>query len=215
MSETYQLSSADVAANSAVDPQNELLWRHNRRRLDAESIRDSILMFSGELDLTPGERHPFPHELTYFYRQHEPFTESYQNRRRTVYGMQQRIQKNPYLDLFDGPDGNVPLGERKSSITSLQALFMMNSEFLHRQAEAIAERLLVRGDSTAERTEWAFETMLGRPVRAEEVEKTEQYLAAAAEQFSSSGCQGAGCEQRAWAGYLRALLSANEFMFVE
>ena len=215
LSETYQLSSADVAANSAVDPQNELLWRHNRRRLDAESIRDSILMFSGELDLTPGERHPFPHELTYFYRQHEPFTESYQNRRRTVYGMQQRIQKNPYLDLFDGPDGNVPLGERKSSITSLQALFMMNSEFLHRQAEAIAERLLVRGDSTAERTEWAFETMLGRPVRAEEVEKTEQYLAAAAEQFSSSGCQGAGCEQRAWAGYLRALLSANEFMFVE
>ena len=215
LSETYRLSSADVAANSAVDPQNELLWRNNRRRLDAESIRDSILMFSGELDLTPGERHPFPHELTYFYRQHEPFTESYQNRRRTVYGMQQRIQKNPYLDLFDGPDGNLPMSERKSSITSLQALFMMNSEFLHRQAEAIAERLLVRGDSTAERTEWAFETMLGRPVRAEEVEKTEQYLAAAAEQFSSSGCQGAGCEQRAWAGYLRALLSANEFMFVE
>ena len=215
LSQTYQLSSADVAASSAVDPQNELLWRHNRRRLDAESIRDSILMFSVELDLTPGERHPFPHELTYFYRQHEPFTESYENRRRTVYSIQQRIQKNPYLDLFDGPDGNLPLSERKSSITTLQALFMMNSEFLHRQAEAIAERLLVRGESAAERAEWAFETILGRPVRAEEVEKTEQYLARVGEQFRSSGCRGTGCGQRAWAGYLRAMLSGNEFMFVE
>ena len=215
LSETYQLSSANAVANSAADPQNELLWRHDRRRLDAESMRDSILMFSGELDLTPGERHPFPHELTYFYRQHEPFTESYESNRRTVYSIQQRIQKNPYVDLFDGPDGNLPLSERKSSITSLQALFMMNSEFLHRQAAAIAERLLVRGDSTAERAMWAFETVLGRPVRAEEVEKTEQYLATVGEQFRSSGCQGRGCDQRAWAGYLRALLSSNEFMFVE
>jgi mono/diheme cytochrome c family protein len=214
-SETYQLSSADVEANSAIDPLNELLWRHNRRRLDAESIRDSILSFSGELDLTPGQRHPFPHELTYFYRQHEPFTEFYESSRRTVYGMQQRIQKNPFLELFDGPDGNLPLGERKSSITSLQALFMMNSEFLHRQAEAIAERLLVRGESTAERAEWTFETILGRAVRAEEVEKTGQYLATAGEQLRASGCQGSSCEQRAWAGYLRALLSGNEFVFVE
>ena len=129
--------------------------------------------------------------------------------------MQQRIQKNPFLELFDGPDGNLPLGERKSSITSLQALFMMNSEFLHRQAEAIAERLLVRGQSTAERAEWTFETVLGRPARPEEVEKTEQYLATAGEQLRSTSCQGASCEQRAWAGYLRALLSGNEFVFVE
>ena len=92
---------------------------------------------------------------------------------------------------------------------------MMNSEFLHRQAAAIAERLLVRGDSTAERVQWAFETVLGRPVRAKEVEKTEQYLAAVGEQFRSSGCEGADCGQRAWAGYLRALLSSNGFMFVE
>ena len=215
LSETYQLSSTDVEANSAIDPLNELLWRHNRRRLDAESIRDSILSFSGELDLTAGQRHPFPHELTYFYRQHEPFTEFYESNRRTVYGMQQRIQKNPFLELFDGPDGNLPLGERKSSITSLQALFMMNSEFLHRQAEAIAERLLVRGESTAERAEWTFETILGRAVRAEEVEKTQQYLATAGEQLRATGCQGSSCEQRAWAGYLRALLSGNEFVFVE
>ncbi len=215
LSETYQLSSADVEANSALDPLNELLWRHNRRRLDAESIRDSILMFSGELDLTPGKRHPFPHELTYFYRQHEPFTESYKSNHRTVYGMQQRIQKNPYLDLFDGPDGNRPLSERKSSITPLQALFLMNSEFLHSQAEAIAEGLLARGDSTAERARWTFETVLGRPARAEEVEKTEQYLAEAGKQHRSNGCQGAGCGQRSWAGYLRALLSSNEFVFVE
>ena len=77
--------------------------------------------------------------------------------------MQQRFEKNAYLDLFDGPDGNLPLSERKSSITALQALFLMNSEFIHKQSDAIAERLPARGVATSEHTKWAYETILGRP----------------------------------------------------
>ena len=214
LSETYRLASTDVPSNSAVDPQNELLWRQNRRRLDAESIRDSILMFSGNLDRSPGERHPFPHHLTYFYRQHEPFNERYPANLRTIYVMQQRFEKNAYLDLFDGPDGNLPLDQRKSSITTLQALFLMNSEFMHQQSDAIAERLLARADSVPERTEWACQTIFGRPASQEEVARTEEYLASVRRQLDAD-CESERCTQGAWAGFLRAMLSSNESIFVD
>ena len=214
LSETYQLASMDVPSNAAVDPQNELLWRQNRRRLDVESIRDSILMFSGDLDRSLGGRHPFPHHLTYFYRQHEPFNQRYPTTLRTVYMMQQRFEKNAYLDLFDGPDGNLPLSERKSSITALQALFLMNSEFIHKQSDAIAERLPARGVATPELTKWAYETIFGRPPSKQEVARAEEYLANTQHRLGSD-CQGERCTQLAWSGYLRAMLSSNEFMFVE
>ena len=215
LSSTYRLSGSEVAVNMNVDPTNELLWRANRRRLDAESLRDTIMLLSGDLDLSPGGRHPMPHHLTYFYRQHEPFNEFYESNRRTIYTMQQRFEKNAYLDLFDGPDGNIQLAERKSSVTSLQALFMMNSRFFHNQSEAIAERVSAAADSTDERIEHAYRMILGRLPRADEVEKGEQFLASMREHLSSAECAGARCEQGAWAGYLRALLAGNEFMFVE
>ena len=203
LSETYRLSSDDVPASSAVDPANDLMWRANRRRLDAEQIRDSVLSFSGDLDVTPGGRHPMPHHLTYFYRQHEPFQEAYPTNRRTVYTMQQRIQKNPYLDLFDGPDGNIQLSERRSTTTTLQALFLMNSKFLHQQANAIAERTMARSPNTRARVEWAYETIFGRPPTRENLDAADSFLARAGE------------GQAGWAGYLRGMLSSNEFFFVD
>ncbi len=215
LSATYRLSGSEIAANIEVDPTNELLWRANRRRLDAESLRDSIMLLSGDLDLAPGGRHPMPHHLTYFYRQHEPFNEFYESNRRTVYTMQQRFEKNAYLDLFDGPDGNIQLAERKSSVTSLQALFMMNSKFFHTQSEAIAERVSAAASSTDERIEHAYRMILGRRPRAEEVEKGERFLASMRANLGSTECAGTRCEQSAWAGYLRAILAGNEFMFVE
>ena len=112
-SRSYRQASFDFDPNRGRAPQDLLLWRFNRRRLDAEQTRDSILAFSGDLDLSRGDRHPFPHRQTHFYRQHEPFSEFYPTRRRSVYIMQPRSQKHPYLDLFDGPDGNIPMSERK------------------------------------------------------------------------------------------------------
>ena len=214
LSETYQLASTVVPSNATVDPQNELLWRQNRRRLDVESIRDSILLFSGDLDRSLGGRHPFPHHLTYFYRQHEPFNQRYPTNLRTVYMMQQRFEKNANLDLFDGPDGNLPLSERKSSITALQALFLMNSEFIHRQSDAIAVRILARGVANSELTKWAYETIFGRSPSKHEVARAEEYLANTKHRINSE-CQGERCTQLAWSGYLRAMLSSNEFMFVD
>ncbi len=199
----YRQASLDIAENHAVDPQNNLLWRANRRRLDAEQIRDSILAFSEDLDRSPGGRHPFPHRRTYFYRQHEPFTEEYATNRRSVYMMQQRIQKNPYLDLFDGPDGNLPLSERKATTTTLQALFLMNSQFLHEQSQAVAERWTARAPGPRDFVDNAYRTIFGRGPTAAEIERAESFLA------------DAGPAQRARPSYLRAMLSSNEFLFVD
>ncbi len=202
-SRTYRQASLDVEANHAIEPRNELLWRANRRRLDAEQIRDSILTFSGDLDRSVGVRHPFPHRRTYFYRQHEPFTEEYSTNRRAVYMMQQRIQKNIYLDLFDGPDGNLPLSERRATTTTLQALFLMNSEFLHEQSNAAAERWMARTTGLQDFVRNAYETVFGRPATAEEIDRAKSFLASA------------GLADHGWSGYLRAMLSSNEFLFVD
>ncbi|MBM3728967.1 MAG: DUF1549 domain-containing protein [Acidobacteria bacterium] len=213
LSETYQLSSESVAASAAIDPENLRHWRQNRRRLDAESINDSVRLLAGGLDLTPGERHPFPRERTYFYRQHEPFQEFYENRRRTVYGMQQRFKKNEYLDLFDGPDGNLPLAERKSTTTSLQALWLMNSGFLHQQSDAIAERLRTAAPGTPERLAWAHQRILGRT--PESPQQSQEFLTRLSAQHRAAGCQGGLCDQRVWSSYIRAMLSSNAFLFVD
>jgi len=203
-SRAYRQVSFDTGHNFDKDPQNQLVWRFNRRRLDAEQIRDSILAFSGELDLSRGGRHPFPHRRTYFYRQHEPFAEYFPTNRRSVYIMQGRIQKNPYLDLFDGPDGNLPMSERKATTTTLQALYLMNSEFVHEQAQAMAERwsadLPVRDDFL----ERATETIFARPPSPQDAEQAAGYFAAAG-----------GTQERKRAGYLRAMLASNEFLFVD
>ncbi|MDC0295665.1 PSD1 and planctomycete cytochrome C domain-containing protein, partial [bacterium] len=129
-SRTYRLSSFHVSVSAATDPENHFFWRANRRRLDAEQLRDSILVFSDQLDPSVGQAHAFPHRLTYFYRQHEPFVGDFQNQRRTIYQFRQRIRKNRFLDLFDGPDGNLHLGNRYVTTTPLQSLYLMNSPFI-------------------------------------------------------------------------------------
>jgi hypothetical protein len=213
LSRTYQLSSTDVPANSDVDPNNLLVWRANRRRLDAEQIRDSILTFSGQIDLAPGGRHPFDHRLTYFFRQHEPFVGDFPTNRRSVYMMQQRIRKNDYLDLFDGPDGNIPASQRRSTTTTLQALFAMNSEFMHQQAAAIAHQLIGTTDQNGERIAHAYNMVFGREPTGEETTSTRGFLTALSAQRPDDS--DTNNEHSAWASLVRAMTSSNEFMYVD
>ncbi len=203
-SKAYRQASFDIDSNFEKDPQNRLVWKSNRRRLDAEQIRDSILAFSGDLDLSLGGRHPFAHRQTYFYRQHEPFSEFFPTNRRSVYIMQPRIQKHPYLDLFDGPDGNQPMSERKSTTTTLQALYLMNAEFIHQQARAMAERWSANDGGRDGFLERATRAIYGRPTDSEEMDRALSYFAEAS-----------GSEQHKRAGLLRAMLASNEFLFVD
>jgi len=196
-SRTYRLAATEHAGNLAKDSDNQYLWRANRRRLDAEQLRDSILTFSGRLDLTRGGRHPFPHRLSYFYRQHEPFQEQYTSNLRSVYLMQPRIKKNAFLDLFDGPDGGLHVGDRKSTITTLQALYFLNSEFVHEQAAAITDRLPVK-----DRVRYLYRLIYNRPANVEEQAFAKKYFV----KDNSA---------KRWAGYVRSMLGSNEFMHVD
>ena len=147
LSQTWQLASTDVAEASAkLDPTNELFWKFTRRRLDAESIRDTMLFVSGELDESAGGAHPFPPAQTWGFTQHTPFVAVYETQRRSVYLMQQRLRKNPYLALFDGADPSSSTGVRLPSTTPLQALFLMNDPLAHTRAAKFAERMHRRGD---------------------------------------------------------------------
>ncbi len=214
-SKTYQLASAEVSASSSIDPDNELLWRANRQRLDAEQFRDSLLMFGGDLDLTPGSRHPFPHHLTYYYRQHEPFVGVFPTSKRSVYLMQQRIQKNPFLDLFDGPDGNIQFAERRATTTTLQALYLMNSEFIHQRSERIAQRLLISAPSLSDRVSWVYQTIFGRMPSGDEVDRADAFLEIARKQIAETDVSDNKLAKQAWSAYLRSMLSSNEFVFVD
>ena len=141
-SRVYQLSSLDYQHQSKIDPDNRQLWRHTRRRMDADSLRDSLLAISGQLQLaTPGPQ-PFPPIETWRWTQHDPFRDRYESRHRTVYLMTQRIQKHPFLALFDGPDTNASTGRRTESSVPLQSLHLANHPFFLDQSKAIAQRLL-------------------------------------------------------------------------
>ena len=104
LSRTYRLAATRSAESLARDPNNELLTASPRRRLDAESLRDTLLLLGGNLDLTPAGPHPFPKPGEWKFTQHNPFKAVYDSQRRSVFLMTQRIQRHPYLAVFDGAD---------------------------------------------------------------------------------------------------------------
>src|SRR4029077_13772474 len=142
LSRTYQLSSSHDEANAVRDPGNRWYWRFDRRRLDAEAIRDTMLALSGKLDLSRPGPHPFPPMDKWTWTQHNPFKEVYPSDHRSVYLMTQRLQRNPFLAIFDGPDTNLTPAARSSSTVPLQALFFLNSPFFQEQAKGFARRII-------------------------------------------------------------------------
>ncbi len=205
LSRVYRLASRDVPENSSADPRNDLLWRSERRRLDAEAIRDAMLAVSGALDRSPGGSHPFPPEKSWDFSASRPFTAAYDSRRRTVYLMTGRIRNHPFLEVFDGADPNLSTGSRLLTTTSLQALLLMNSKFVSEQAEGFAARLLKEEEGT--RIDRAYALAFGRVPASAERRAGEAFLARA---------RAAGApEERAWASLARVFLASNEFLHVD
>ncbi len=152
-SKTYQLASDHDPMNMSHDPANRFLWRAERRRLDAEALRDALLAVRGDLDTTRAGTHPFPPIAQWHWTQHNAFKESYVTSRRTVYMMTQRLQKNPYLALFDGPDTNASTEVRTQATIPLQALYLLNNPFVTACAEKFAARLAE--EAVDEPSRWA------------------------------------------------------------
>jgi hypothetical protein len=165
LSAAYQQSSDDNPKASKADPNNQLFWRMNRRRLDLESMRDTLLAVSGKLDLTPGGR---AMDLTT-----EPFST-----RRTVYGFVERQNLPGLFRTFDfaSPDTTSP--QRFTTTVPQQALFLMNSPFVVQQARAWLERAEIKSATSDEqKLRRLYRTAFQRGPDPEEVKLAKKFLA--------------------------------------
>jgi hypothetical protein len=209
------MNAITMQANMKVDPKNEYLWRFDRRRLDAEEIRDAMLSIAGDLDTSMGGAHPFPPEITFRYTQHVQFFGVYDTRRRSVYVMQQRLKQDPFLGTFDSPDPNASTPARSPQETSLQALTMLNSAFVDEQADLLAVRAGMAFSSDAPRIGYAYQLAYGRAPTLAETQDCLSYLYRARTAFKDSGLPADRQPRAALASLMHVLLASDEFVFVD
>ncbi|MFI4852814.1 MAG: PSD1 and planctomycete cytochrome C domain-containing protein [Gimesia chilikensis] len=216
LTRVYRLDSRDQPENSRRDPDNVYLWKHTRRRLDAESIRDAMLFVSGELDREQGGPHSFIPWHKKGYSLNGPFHEVYETNKRSVYLMTQRLYKHPFLGRFNGPETNETSGSRHSSHLPTQALYLMNAPFVPRQADALAERIEQTYSTPAEQVELAWQLAYGRsPTESEQADAIE-FLKAYQTQLAAEKTQDSATEvPSAWTGLAKVLLTSNEFFFID
>src|SRR5207249_2790032 len=100
----------------------------------------------------------------------------YDTNRRSVYLMQQRLKKHPFFEVFDGADTNATTDNRAQSITPIQALFLMNSPFIHAHSDAFAVRVGLACETIPERIDYAIRLAYGRAATPEEVREAQSYL---------------------------------------
>ncbi|HEX5272134.1 MAG TPA: DUF1553 domain-containing protein [Gemmataceae bacterium] len=188
LSATYRQDSSVREPINRIDPDNRLLGRMNRRRLEVEAWRDAMLAATGTLSLTTGGP---SRELG------DPG-----NDRRTLYGTVTRRELSDLLRLHDVPDATTHSAGRVPSTTPLQGLFVLNSPFVRAQAAALVRRLKADAPGGTEgRVRRAYLLLYGRP-------PTEGQVRLATEFLGSGG-------DAVWEAYAQVLLGSNEFLFVD
>src|SRR6185436_6303652 len=164
LSGTYRQVSRDYPVAARRDPSNTLLWRMGRWRLDLESMRDSFLAVSGELDPAIGGP---PEDLT-----SQPFT-----RRRTLYGFIDRLNLPNLFPDFDFPSPDSHNAQRPQTTVAPQALFLMNSPFLLGRSRALARLPEIASEPDARRRIQAlYRRVYGRSATPQEVEWAEAFV---------------------------------------
>jgi len=216
LSRVYQLDSNDLTENTKRDPANVYLWKFSRKRLDAESLRDSMLFVSGQLDREPGGPHPFKPWHKKGYSLNGPFHEVYTSKKRSVYLMTQRLFKHPFLGLFNGPETNETTGTRNSSNLPTQALYLMNSPFLSELAAAFAKRILRSQTLEEKQIQSAYQILFSRNPTLTEQSEFSQSLQVYREQMRKKFPEDPlAVNHAAWTGLSKALLTSNEFFFID
>jgi cytochrome c553 len=187
LSNAYQQSSAIDSAKAKIDPDNKLLWRMNRQRLDAEAVRDAVLAVSSALTEQmggPSIRVPLePEVYDIIFTEQEPdnlwpaHPDPRQHTRRSLYLIRKRNVRLPLLVAFDAPDMMSSCGARAVSVHALQSLTLMNSEFMLQQSRRLAERLFKEANGN-ERAMIArlYELALARKPQIAEVRLTQSFL---------------------------------------
>ena len=200
LSNTYRQSSYPDKKGLAVDADARLLWRYPPRRLEAEAIRDSILWVSGTLDLKMGGvGYEVFEPNTNYVRVYHPKKEYGPTEwRRMVYQRKIRIERDATFGAFDCPDAGQTCPKRTRSTTALQALNLLNSNFMVQQAEFFAERLSKTGGSdTANQVRHGFKLTFGREPDDQELQMSVALI-----------------ESHGLVAFCRTMLNTNEFLFV-
>jgi hypothetical protein len=164
---TYRSS---VRSSPESDANNRLLSHAHRRRLDAESIRDAILVISGQLDPVRGGK-------TIRKMSQYDYDYEFDSRRRSVYVPRFRSNRMELFDVFDAANPNTVTGVRNVSNVATQALYLLNSPWVMEQSKHAAKALLARGDATVEvRIDRAYLSVVGRPPSAAERQLSRRYV---------------------------------------
>ena len=204
LSDSYRMGGTFDKRSAEIDPENRLLWRFPRRRLDAETIRDSMLSIAGNLDTTVGGTIWVPENFEY------AKNVDFNSTRRSLYLPVIRGEGFAFFDAFDFPDPSAIAELRKETVVPTQALYLMNDPFVDQQALAFAQRLQV--EPTREgRIRLAYQLAYGRTATEVEVKRAsvfiDRYLSVDPERYADEG--------NAWQALCQALFAGNEFLYVE
>ncbi len=201
-SAVYRQSSHENPQYAKIDSGNRYLWRMNRLRLDAESVRDSVLYITGKLDLTMGgpsvEQFFFKddHSPVYDYTRFD--LDSPTSYRRSIYRFLVRSVPDPFMESLDCPDPSLLTPKRNSTLTAIQALALLNDPLIVKQAEHFAARLRKAGNDLPNQIEAAYHLALGRAPRTDESRMLAVYA-----------------ETHGLENLCRLIFNSNEFMFVD
>ena len=192
LSAAYQQSSIPRPATFEADPDNLLFGRMNRRRLESEPLRDSLLDAAGKLDLTMGG----------------PAIRDLNTPRRTLYVMTIRSDRATYQFLFDAADPGAIVEKRIDSTVAPQALFLLNNPFVQAQIKGLAQRVLKEAPADDEaRVQWLYQLLYARPAGKKELPLGLTALAQARAETKDA--------EAAWEQYCQVLICANEFVYVD
>jgi hypothetical protein len=196
LSEAYQQAHEIDPTNLKIDPDNRLLWHFQPRRLEAETIRDSLLAVGGNLDM-------------------QMFGPSVLDNtaRRSVYLRVKRSELVPIMTMFDAPEPTQSIGERSVTTVPTQALAMMNSPFVRQQAAKLAERIRPAKDAPLESAvDRGYRIAFGRAPT--EGERT-RMVAFLDKQLTAAGGRSPENTQKALTAFCHVLLCLNEFVYVD
>ena len=193
---------SDMAA-AAVDADNRYLWRQNRRKLEAEAVRDAVLAVAGKLDRRLGGpsfqdfviEKP-EHSPHYEYHLHDP--EDPKSHRRSVYRFIVRSQQQPFMTVLDCADPSMQVGRRNEGVSPLQALAMLNNPLMLAMSRHFAARLEATGGLLEDKVARAHLEAMGRPASSDEARELTAFA-----------------RDHGLPNLCRALFNLNEFSYVD
>ena len=197
-SNTYRISSEGDSSNVKIDPINSYLWKYNKRRVEAEVIRDSIAQISGMLDNT----------------MFGPGFKNNDMKRRSIYFFLKRSHINPALQLFDFPEPLVSQGKRPVTTIAPQALYFMNNDFIRKNAVYLAQSLMNKsGSKIDDAIHQAFKKTLSRKPNSIEFQNSKFFIENQVKAYTKNGVKNAGVE--ALADFCQSLFALNETIYID